>query len=213
MVITIANQKGGVGKTTTAVNLAAALAERELDVLLIDTDPQGSSMTWATSAPWYTRFPFTVAEHDTPNLHEMLPVVSDRYDHILIDCPPGLEEITYSALLASDLWILPVAPSAVDARSTVKVLRFVRRIEELNRRLRTCVLLNRVQPNEMDIAARIRELFQNRDVMVLEEMIGYHREVLDAAGEGVPVMVFAPESAAAEQYRQLAGEVVRIGRR
>ncbi len=98
MIITIANQKGGVGKTTTSVNLAAALAEPNLDVLLIDADPQSSSMSWANETPWHKKFPFAIAEHETPNFHTLLPVLRDCYDHIVVDSPPGRGAITVGAV-------------------------------------------------------------------------------------------------------------------
>lgn len=117
MIIGIVNQKGGVGKTTIAVNLAGALAEHGRRVLLVDADPQGSVLQWASLE---TQKFFDVVH---------LPGLSDRrqirsagkgYGHIVIDSPPALEAISQRVLAIGDLTLIPVGLAPLISGPAVK---------------------------------------------------------------------------------------------
>jgi cellulose biosynthesis protein BcsQ len=111
-VTAVINQKGGAGKTTLAMNLAAGLARRG-ETVVIDLDPQGSSVQWASqgSAP----FPATVKQiggkWDARSLHQNYRA----YQHLVLDCPPSVEShASQQALRACDVALIPVLPSPVD---------------------------------------------------------------------------------------------------
>ena len=112
-IITVCNQKGGSGKTTTCMTLAAGLAARGWDVLVVDADPQGTATRWGSSAPEETPFPATVINLAAAkaNLHRMVRDHVEKFDVVLLDCPPAVESpATQSALLISDLALVPVIP-------------------------------------------------------------------------------------------------------
>jgi chromosome partitioning protein len=109
MIIGVLNQKGGVGKTTIAIHLAAAFAKQGQRILLIDADPQGSALDWdaARQAPPL----FTVVGKPTATLHRDMDVLAADFDHVVIDGPPRVDDIARSAIMASDLVLIPVQPS------------------------------------------------------------------------------------------------------
>lgn len=111
MRLAITNLKGGTGKTTTAVHLAAGLGRRAR-TLLIDADPQRSATEWVCLMG--NSCPFTLATDADPDLHRRLTEMIQGYDHVVIDTPPGYESIVRSAVLSSTDVLIPIAPSLMD---------------------------------------------------------------------------------------------------
>lgn len=124
MIIAVVNQKGGAGKTTIALNLAAALAAEGRRVLLVDADPQQTAQDWA--AVRASQPPFQVVGLAKPVLHRDLPQMASDYDHIVIDGAPRNYEVARSAIAAADLVLIPVQPSGADfwaSRETVGLVK------------------------------------------------------------------------------------------
>ena len=99
MIISLLNQKGGVGKTTLSVHMATAFSLSGASVLLVDADPQGSALDWAASRTENPLFP--VIGLPKGNLHKELPAHTERYDYIIIDGPPRVNELARSAIMAT----------------------------------------------------------------------------------------------------------------
>ena len=112
VIISVINQKGGVGKTTLSISLAAALAARKLCVLLVDADPQASALDWVAARGQDA--PFAAVGMCKPILHLELPKMARDFDAILIDGPPRVYDVAKSAVMASDAVLIPVLPSQFD---------------------------------------------------------------------------------------------------
>ena len=112
MIFGFFNQKGGVGKSTLSICLAASLARTGARVLLIDADPQGSALDWAAARQGPPLF--TVVGFPRPSIHKEIGQIGQGYDHIVIDGPPRVTDLARSAIMASDVVVIPVQPSPYD---------------------------------------------------------------------------------------------------
>jgi chromosome partitioning protein len=196
MIIAVLNQKGGVGKTTLAVHIAAALAMQGARVLLVDADPQGSARDWAAARTGAPLFP--VVGLDRPTIHRDLPQLAKDYDHVIIDGPPRVTDLTRSAMLAARLVLIPVQPSPYDVWACAEVVDILKEASVFTEKMKSVFV---------DVA----EALATYDLPVLKTTIAQRIAFADAATSGSTVLETEPQSLAAHEIEALVREVLEVG--
>ena len=250
-IIALANQKGGVGKTTTAVNLAAGLAGRGQRVLLIDCDPQGSAsahlgirgeesgldlanvlaeendlveiihsnvvVSGLDVAPASTHLAgvATALNREVGGVDRVLAMalrpLKDRYDLVLMDCPPSLDILTINALVAASEVYACVETQYFGLAA---IARFEETVERVQRRLNPDLSLTGVVACRMrrstrlaqEVESQLRSYFGER---MFQTEVRENVQLAEAPSHGLPIFAYAPRSPGAEDYAALAEEVLK----
>ncbi len=150
-IISIVNQKGGAGKTTVSMQLAGTLGlKKKTKVLVIDADPQATATRWASSADDQNPFPASVSGLSAAGakVHREVQKFVEDYDYIVVDCPPAADSpVPQSALMISDMAIVPVIPSPLDLWASVGIRQVISNISDINEDLKPFLIINQCQPN------------------------------------------------------------------
>ena len=250
--IAIANQKGGVGKTTTSINLSASLAAKGKKVLVIDTDPQGNT----TSG-------FGVEKNDLDNtvyelmlsecsikeciLKDVIDGVSiipsnvnlaaaeieligvdrkeyilkrevewikDRFDYIIIDCPPSLSMLTINAMTTADTVLVPIQCEYYALEGLSQLIHTINLVKErLNPDLDIEGVVFTMYDSRTNLSMQVVEnVKSNLSQKVFQTLIPRNIRLAEAPSYGMPINAYDPKSAGAEAYMQLAEEVINGGK-
>jgi chromosome partitioning protein len=207
MIIALTGQKGGIGKSTTAVNLAVAALARGRRVLVVDADPQGTVRTWGEVASEAgQRTPTIVAMGATMHRTGQLGAVAPSYDLTIIDCPPRHGEVSRSALMVADVAIFPCGPTAVDAWALAGAVEVFEEARALRDGLSGCVLITRKQ-GRTAIAKSARAALETSGLPVLATELGHRVAYQEALAAGKGVTSHAPRDAAAKEIFSLLDEL------
>ena len=208
MIIAVLNQKGGVGKTTLTVHIAAALAMQGARVLLVDADPQGSARDWAAARESVPLFP--VVGLDRPTIHRDLPQIAKDYDHVIIDGAPRMTDLTRSAMLAARLVLIPVQPSPYDVWACAEVVDILKEASVFTEKMKSVFVINRKIANTA-IGRDIADALATYELPVLKTTIAQRIAFADAATSGSTVLETEPQSLAAREIEALVREVLEVG--
>jgi chromosome partitioning protein len=206
-IISLLNQKGGVGKTTLAINLAASFGLAGDSVLYIDADPQGSGMDWAAARGEQNPPPFTPVAYPQKTLHRDITAMAQPYRWTFIDGPPLASDIARSAILASDLVIIPVPPSPLDVWSAKKIVDLITEAAVIKPHLKSVFAINRKVVNTA-IGRDFRESLTGAySLPIFKTEISMRTAFAVSANQGLSVLEAEPKGAAAQEIKQLAKEV------
>ena len=207
MKISIQNQKGGGGKTTLAIHISHALALKGARVLLVDADPQGSARDWAAARS--DKPPFSVIGLDRPTLHRDLPPLAKDYDHVVIDGPPRVSELARSAIIASDLVVVPIQPSPYDVWAADEVIKLIREASVFKETLKSVFVINRRIVNTA-IGRDVGDALAEYLIPVLKTVVSQRVSFAESAAAGGTVLDTDPNGAAAKEILALTEEILSL---
>lgn len=213
-VVALLSQKGGVGKTTVTMQLAAGLAARGYQVAIGDLDPQESASRWAAAASPTSPFPAVVTGMSgaRADIERSLRASARKADLILLDCPPSIEHAhTLAALECADIVLLPVVPSPTDLWSTRAAERLVVATMARRPKLRAALLPNRVQRTAL--AGDVLEVLREFTLPVLEAALAQRNAYAQSAVAGGSIYGLgrAAEAARDEVERLVSAIVALMG--
>lgn len=247
-IIAIANQKGGVGKTTTAINLSACLAEAGKKVLMLDCDPQGNATSGLgvnKNTAEITSYDILIGEATAEEaiihtdyegldiiasninlsgaeieligieqkefiLKKQIDTIKDRYDFIIIDCPPSLNMLTVNAMTTADTVLVPIQCEYYALEGLSQLIHTINLVNQrLNPRLRMEGVVFTMYDARTNLSLQVVEnVKSNLKQTIYKTIIPRNVRLAEAPSHGMPINVYDTRSAGAESYRLLAEEVI-----
>ena len=248
-IISIANQKGGVGKTTTAINLSTILAKKGKKVLLIDADPQGNGTSGLgiNKEQKFSIYDVLIEDIEVENtlqktqvknldlcpsninlagaevqlvsmenreyrLKEKLDVIREKYNYIIIDCPPSLGLITLNAFTASDSVLIPVQCEYYALEGLGQLLSTIELVKKhMNKNLKiegAVLTMYDARTNlSNQVVKEVKKYFEDK---VYKNVIPRNVKLSEAPSYGMPITLYDPRSKGAKSYEKFAKEFLKI---
>ncbi len=204
MIIGILNQKGGVGKTTLSVHIATALAQENKKVLMVDADPQASAMDWSASREDEGLFPVIGLPKAT--IHKELKTLASNYDVVVIDGPPRSYDVSRSAIMASDIILIPIQPSPYDVWAAKEIVELINEATSFKENLKSAFVINRKIVNTA-IGRDVKEALVEYNLPVLKTAICQRVVFAESAAAGKTVLENEPASLAAKEINSLIEDI------
>ena len=204
-VITVAQHKGGAGKTTLSAQLAAALQDSGADVLVIDVDPQGSLGEWhkVRCQTLGRKNKITLMQTQGWKMMREVPRLAKEYDFIVIDTPPHAESESSIAIRLADLVLMPVQPSPLDVWACAPTLKII-----LSEKRPLMLVMNRVPPKS-NLNDAIMDKLGTMGIQVARQSLGNRVSFASSIMKGLGVIESDPRSTAADEMRTLVKEIKR----
>ncbi len=209
MIFGVLNQKGGVGKTTLSVNLAACLARTGARVLLIDADPQGSALDWAAARQ--SEPLFSVVGFPRATIHKEIAQLGQGYEHIIIDGPPRVTDLARSAIMASDIVVIPVQPSPYDIWAAEEVVKLITEARVYKENIKSVFVVNRKITNTA-IGRDVRDALAAYPVHVLNASVAQRVVFAEAAAQGQAIFEIDPAGPAVAEMEAVAAELMEYAK-
>jgi chromosome partitioning protein len=207
IILSFLSQKGGVGKTTLAIHVADALSRRKQQVLLVDADPQGSALDWAAARHGQPLFP--VAGLFRPSIHKELPPLAPGYDVVIIDGPPRVNDVARSAILASDLVLVPVQPSPYDVLASKEIIDLLHEARVFKPSLKDAFAINRISVNTA-LGRDVVNALADYSIPVLKTAICQWVVLAESAAQGQTVFDTAPDHPASKELLAMVDEIMEL---
>ena len=209
MILGFINQKGGVGKSTLSLNIAAYFAQNDSRVLLIDADKQRSSATWAEKRGDDNPPPFTVVEMARDNMARDAMAMAADYDHVVIDGPRDAERITRAVIVASEIVVLPYEPSGFSTDAGETTIEQVRECLIIKPDLKCGIVVSRKIEGTV-LGEDIRELAAESGLPLFKAAIVNRVAHAEAVTLAQTIFEYQPNSKAAKEIGALGQEIERM---
>lgn len=212
-VITVFNQKGGCGKTTVSMQVAGTLGRRDNRVLVIDMDEQGTATRWASQAMDDAPFPASLSNLAAMGgkMHREVRSQIENYDYIVIDCPPAVHSPSpSSAMLVSDLALIPVVPAPADMWAVVAAKQLATTAQATNESLKVRLVPNMVQKATTLARDTLDVLAEDDEIPLLHSWLGSRSAYRECQLIGSTVHKVPRAREAITEVDLLVNEVVRL---